>query len=464
MIRRQDNRMGRVPAVFLLCALFGCADIREARQAQDPEKRRAGERTVSPEEAGLVPGSVLSVDQAVSIALKYHPSIALSRATVEASQATLEQVNAGFLPQISVSANYRWNRTGGAGSTALAGQKIANSGIVQTQGGNLQLSQLLFDWGKTAALSDQAYTTFVAAQSDLASTENDAVFNARQGFFSVLKQEELVRVGEETVRQFEKRLEQVKGFVDAGTRQKYDLTKAQVDLGNAQLTLVKARTALTVARATLNTSLGLASEPQYTLDRTAPPGTWTMPFDDAVAAARAYHPALQAQILRENAARYAIDAAIADFYPALSLQGSFSWSGGLLPANYLAFLGPVLNWVVFSGWNKTGVLHGAVALLREAYANRAQEEQLIFLDLRQAYAALEDTRESLKIASLTVKSAEETLDLVTGRFQVGKASSVELTDAQVALANARAAEIQARYDFEISIAAIQRSIGGARKP
>jgi outer membrane protein TolC len=53
---------------------------------------------------------------------------------------------------------------------------------------------------------------------------------------------------------------------------------------------------------------------------------------------------------------------------------------------------------------------------------------------------------------------------VTGRYQVGKASSVELTDAQVALANSRAAEIQARYEFEISIASIERSVGGARKP
>jgi outer membrane protein len=189
-----------------------------------------------------------------------------------------------------------------------------------------------------------------------------------------------------------------------------------------------------------------------------------MPFEDAVDAARAYHPRLQGLILREDAARFAIDAAIADFYPAISLQGSFSWSGGLLPMNYFAFLGPVLNWVVFSGWQKTGVLHGAVGALREAYATRALEEQLIFLDLRQAYATLEDTRESLKIATLTVKQAEETFDLVSGRFQVGKASSVELTDAQVALANARAAEIQARFDNEISIAAIQRSIGGDRKP
>jgi len=456
--------MGRPRCFLLLLALSGCADIREARRAQDPDHRRPGERTVGAIEAGLPAGSTLSLDHGVTIALTHHPVIAASRARVEQSEASLEQVISGYLPRISVSADYRWERSGGAGSTARSGQKIANSGVVQTQGGGVQLSQLVFDWGKTGALRKQAYSNFVAAQADLASAENDTVFNFKQAFFDVLKQEELVRVGEETVRQFEKRLEQVKGFVEAGTRQKYDLTKAQVDLGIAQLTLVKARTALTVARATLNTSLGLASEPLYTLDRTAPPGAWSMAFDEAVEAARVYHPRLQGLILRENAARSAIDAAIADFYPAISLQGSFSWSGGLTPLNYFAFLGPALDWVLFSGWEKTGALHGAVASIHEAYANRALEEQLLYLDLRQAYASLEDTRESLKIAGLTVKQAEETFELTTGRFQVGKASSVELTDAQVALANARAAEIQARYDFEISIAAIERTIGGARKP
>src|SRR6185295_10907175 len=156
-----------------------------------------------------------------------------------------------------------------------------NSGIAQTQGGGLQVSQLLWDWGKTDALRKQAYSNFVAAQADLAAAENDAVFVFKQSLFDLLKQEELVRVGEETVRQFEKRLEQVKGFVEAGTRQKYDLTKAQVDLGNAQLILVKAKTALTVAKATLNTSLGLASDPAYAIDRPGAAGTWSMAFDDA---------------------------------------------------------------------------------------------------------------------------------------------------------------------------------------
>src|SRR5439155_22316346 len=147
---------------------------------------------------------------------------------------------------------------------------------------------------------------------DLQAAEDDAVFALKQSFFGVLKQEELVRVGEETVRQFEKRLEQVKGFVEAGTRQKYDLTKAQVDLGNAQLLLVKARTALTVAKATLNNSLGLASDPLYGMDHPAAAGTWTMLFEQAVEAARVYHPRLQGLLLRENAARAATDAATGD--------------------------------------------------------------------------------------------------------------------------------------------------------
>jgi len=456
--------MKRLFAVLAGLALAGCSDIDAARRVQDPESRRNGERTVPAESLGLGSGTQLTVVRGVQIALQNNPVVAISRARVEHSQAVLEQVNAGYLPQISLNADYRWTKSGGAGNGNPSGSRIGNSRIVQSHAGSVDASVMIYDFGRTDASRRQAYAQFSAAHADLSSAENDTVFNFRQAFYNVLKQEELVLVGEETVRQFEKRLEQVKGFVEAGTRQKYDLTKAQVDLGNAQLTLVKARTALTVAKATLNNSLGLASDPLYALEHPGAAGPWGLSFADAVESARAYHPQLQALLLRENAARAAIDGAIADFYPEFTLSGAFSWGGSMAPVVWSSFLGPVLNWALYTGGAKTGVLHAAVADLREAYATRALEEQAIFLDLRNAYAVLEDTQESLKIVSLTVQQATETLDLVTGRYQVGKASSVELTDAQVQLATAKAQEIQARYDYEISIAAIERSIGGNRKP
>lgn len=457
--------MNRSLAVLAVLALAGCADIDEARRVQDPDSRRPGERTPSAEEVGLTTGSTLSLDKGIDIALKYNPVIAISRARLERSAANLEQVNAGYLPTLSFGADYRWSKSGGAGNGNSSGSKIGkNSGIVQSHGGNVSADVMIYDFGRTDASHRQAYAQYAAAHADLASAENDTVFFFRQAFFNLLKQEELVRVGEETVRQFEKRLEQVKGFVEAGTRQKYDLTKAQVDLGGAQLTLIKARTALAVAKTTLNNTLGLASDPQYTIEHPGASGPFPLTFPDAVESARAYHPQLQAQILRENAARASIDGAIADFYPAFTLSGTFAWGGSMSPVTWSSFLGPSVNWLLYNGGARVGALHAAVADLREAYASRALEEQGIFLDLRNAYAVLEDTRESLVIVSLTVKQADETLVLVTGRYQVGKASSVELTDAQVQLATAKAQEIQARYDYEIAVAAIERSIGGNRKP
>lgn len=452
-----------LPLVLAVCA--GCADIDAARKAQDPGSRRDGERTVAAESIGLGSGARLSLAQGVQIALQHNPVVAIGRARVERARAVLQQVYAGYLPQISFGADYRWEKSGGAGNGTRSGSRIGrNSGIIQTHGGGVNAGLMIYDFGKVAASHRQAYAAFAASHADLASSENDAVFNVRQAYYSVLQQEELVRLGEETVRQFETRLQQVQGFVEVGSRQKYDLTKAQVDLGTAQLTLVRAKTALTVAKAQLNNTLGLASDPLYTLDHPGGATAWSLEFPDAVQSARAYHPQLQAQMLRENAARAAIDGAIADFYPTFSLSGAFSWGGSMAPVTWSSFLGPAVDWLAYDGGARLGALHAAVADLRETYASRALVEQSIFLDLRNAYAALENTRESLKIVSLTVKSAEQTLELITGRYQVGRASAVELTDAQVQLATARAQEIQARYEYEISIAAIERSIGGNRKP
>lgn len=451
-------------AALTLLALLGCSDIQDARWAQDPASARPGERTPRAKDVGL-PGDVpLSLDRGLGIALEHNPNIAIFRARVEEAKGILEQVNAGFLPQVLAQADYHVQRQGGAGNAPVGQSQIANSGFYQSHGGSVTLSQLLYDFGKTDALSRQNFELWSAAEADLQSTRNDTTFNFESGFFNVLKQEELVAVGIETVRQFEKRLEQTTVLVQVGSRQKYDLTKSQVDLGNAQLSLVKARTALAAARTTLNNVMGLAEDPPYKLERPRAPSQWTMSLEEAFGLALRNHPHLLSLILHEESARAGIDAAVAAFYPALTLQGSFSWAGSLTPVTWFSFLGPMVNYVVFSGWQQTGVLHQAVGNLREAYATRAQEEQQVYLDLRNAYTVLEDSQESLKILTLTVKQAEEQLELTQALYKNGKASAVDLTDSQVALATARGNEIEARWDYEVAIASLKRSIGGIQKP
>src|SRR5262249_17603090 len=173
--RKGPPMIRRIPLLLGLL-IAGCADIDAARRVQDPANRRSGERTVSAEEVGLGAGTVLSLDKGIAIALKNNPIVAASRARSERSVAVLEQVNSGYLPDISVSANYRWQKAGGAGTPPPTGSKIKNSGITQSHGGSVQINQLITDFGKTDAAHRQAYANYAASLADLAAAENDAVF------------------------------------------------------------------------------------------------------------------------------------------------------------------------------------------------------------------------------------------------------------------------------------------------
>ncbi|MEK7270297.1 MAG: TolC family protein [Planctomycetota bacterium] len=443
----------------------GCADLRAARIAREGRVREPGERTPTAAEFGLGSGTTLGIEQGLGLALRHNPAVAASRARVSAAAARAGIRRSVLWPQISASADVQWSQKGTIDPST-------HTDVEKKVSGGLSLRMLLLDFGQARADIRAALEELLASDQDLASSENDTAFNFRQAFFNVLKQEELVRVAEETVRQFEVRLKQTEGFVQVGARVRYDLTKAQVDLGNARLNFVRVRTALTVARAVLQGTLGLAEDPRYKVARPEFRDEPSPSFEEAFARARRDHPALLALDFRERAAEAALDAAVADLFPSISLKGSLSASKTMSPVaspwGWSWAAGPVLDAVLFSGGAKTFAIRESIASLRVARVNRARTEQEIALEVRRACASLEDARERQKIAALTVKQAEENLELVQASYKVGKSSSVDLTDAQVSLSNARGEEVQARFDFQIAQASLKKAMGiregGAKKP
>ncbi len=442
---RKSARQAVVAAAALFLAA-GCGEIRAAREAQDPESAGPGERTATAAEIGLGPGTTLTLEQGLRLTLVYNPSTALARRAVDAARARLTQADAGSLPTLSAGASY--SVSGGKDRTTT-----------DSFSAGLSADLLLYDFGRMDAIQRESAEQLLAATLDLATTEIETGYAFEEAHYNVLKQVELVGIAEQTVRQFEKRLEQVRGFVEVGTRVKYDLTKAQVDLGNAQLTLVTARTALGVQQAVLGNVLGLAEIPAYALEKPAAAESGTPGAEALREAARRQHPRLLARAARERAASHAVDAAVAALFPELSVGGSLTAAGALSPVDWFWSAGPALNWLLFSGWSRTGQIQETVAGLQSARASRAQAEQQVFLEIQQAIAAREDARQRLTILDLTVRQAEENLDLISARYQIGRASSVELTDAQVALATARGQQVQADYSLRIAAAQLRRVAG-----
>ena len=60
---------------------------------------------------------------------------------------------------------------------------------------------------------------------------------------------------------------------------------------------------------------------------------------------------------------------------------------------------------------------------------------------------------------MTVRQAEENLELANGRYAAGVGNPIEVTDAEVSLINSKTTYIQALYDYRVAQASIEKAAG-----
>jgi outer membrane protein len=438
---------------MLLVCIASCRAVHDARAAQDEKNAIPGERTPTIAELGLPQKGTVVLDDLVDIALRIHPNVVRAARDLEAAEARVRQAEGALWPQTSVDASIQY-RDQLNGDTSHVQHRFESAGF--------SLSWLLFDFGRTRAIAHSTAEQWYAAQGDLRTAQVDVAFAVRNTYFDLSKQLQLLAVATETVQQFEARLAQVQEFVTVGTRIPYDATKSQVDLENARLTEVRVRDAVLLAQANLANAVGLAE----VVDWTPVDFTSALPepedFDAAWKLAHEHQPALASALARERAASALVDANIAALYPSFDFSFGLSASGMQLdPWSWQSGLST--RWVPFNGFQNVASIDESAASLRAARATRTQVEQQTWLAVRTAWLAIEDARRRLDLTKLAVKSAEENLELAQGLFEVGRSSSLELTDAQISLAQARADDVQAHADEQAATAGLERAIGVAQE-
>jgi outer membrane protein TolC len=439
--------------------LAGCGTISNARDAQDDSKAAPGERTPTASEVGLPTAGRVTLRQLVDAALVINPAILQAQHTAESAEAQVGVLEGAYWPQISsgVGQNgYRDETTNvqGQGKSNLqTGHSFYSTG--------LSVSWLIYDFGHTPALVRQAASLWLAAQKNLLLARVTTAFSVRSAYFNLVKQVQLLKVAEDTVRDNQVRLDQTRGFVAAHTKVPYDETNAEVNLGNAQLTLIKTRDALEIAEATLANAVGIA---EVTSWAPADEGTmllrpFTLTFEEAWSEAHKSQPSLLAALAQEQGAKDLVDAQIASLYPSLTATAGITASGLGFPLATNWNFGPNVSWILFNGFTNYYNIDEAAANLRAARATKASTEQTIWLNLRTAWISLKDAAERIDVTAKTVNYAEQTLDFANQRYLVGKATSVDVADAEAALSQARSDNVGARSDYNTAIANCWQALG-----
>ncbi|GBE02891.1 outer membrane protein OprM precursor [bacterium BMS3Bbin06] len=395
-------------------------------------------------------GQILSLEQCTEIALKNHPDMIAAVNTVGINQSRIGRAKANYYPEIGVSSGYS-RYSPASGTTKQSFDEYT---------GSVTLKQNIYDFGKTATQVDIRRLNLNSSRYDLKNTSEQIIFNVRQAYYGVLKARRNSDVAAETVKQFQQHLEQAKGFYAVGTRPKYDVTKAEVDLGNSKLKLLISENALRTAKADLNNAMGIPEAPEYTIEDNLVFRKYDINFKEALQRAYKQRPDLRSISYRKKASEESVGLAKKDYYPVLSGNADYSWSGERFPLEHGWSAGVTLSFPVFSGFSTKYQVEESRRNLRVLEANEESLKQGIFLEVQKSYLDLKEAEERIPVAELTVKQAKENLDIANGRYRAGVGNPIEVTDAEVALTNAKTSYIEALYDYRVAEASLVKAMGG----
>ena len=408
-------------------------------------------------------GESLNVERCVEIALKMQPNILAAAGTVHASESRIGQAESNYYPQVNWSSSYSRIKPAVSSSSSSSVISTGTSGRTNESfdqySAGFNVNQTIYDFGKTPTQVKIQKYNFDSSRSDLENVSEQIVFNVRQAYYGVLQAKRNREVSAESVRQFEQHLDQAKGFFEVGTKPKFDVTKAEVDLGNAKLNLILAENALRLAVVNLNNSLGVPDAPEYTVEDNLSFQKYNITLEDSLSKAFQERPDLKSVISRRQASESSIDLAKTGYYPVLTGNAAYSWSGEKFPLEHGWDVGAALSFPIFSGFLTKYQVQEAKANLNVLKANEESVKQTVISDVQQSFLNLKAAEERIPTAKLNVEQAQENLDIANGRYSAGVGNPIEVTDAEVSLITAKTSYIQALYDYKIAHASLEKAMG-----
>ncbi len=400
--------------------------------------------------------SRLTLGQAALMAARNHPDLKISRAQWEQSVARWQGAYDPYYPNLNGSVNYSYSE---AQSAATGGQALIRQGGTRNYSLGLTATQMLLDFGRTRSAVLGAEKTRDAAETDLENKTQDVLLNVAVQYFGLLRAQQSVTLNQDNVRNALTQLGRAQGQYQAGTKAKIEVTRAQADLAAAEFALIQAQNNERRVRAALSTSVGDVQLADYAVQELAvnPPKLSEAQVIDIAAETR---PDLKAVKLRLEASRYNAEQQELQYWPSLNANARYGWSDKtFLPSPYSWSVGLSLDVPIFNEPFLSQQLASAQASVKIAEA----QVELTGLNARQqvveAYSAMQEAQQQIVSAQSALSVAQENFRLASERYQVGVGSSLEISDAQRLLVQARAQELQAKFDLQTATVRLYRQLG-----
>lgn len=401
------------------------------------------------------PREALTLSEALETALARHPDLEQALAQIKSGEFAVIGSTAARYPSFSFSAN-----AGQSGSTGQpGGLSVVRTGLQRSYGLGISLNQQLLDFGRTRYRVELSELDLAARRLNYLTVRQTVISNVVQAYFTLLRQSQAIEIGKANVENAELLVDQAKGFLEAGTRAKIEVIRAEADLANAKFGLVQAQGGYGRARAALAAAMG---EDELTfkqpVDVALPRPDWTV--DTVRELARKARPDLIATGLRLAQAETRINSAKSEYYPSVSLNAGYNWNDAVFPpANTAYNVGLQLSVPLINEPALSSAVGRAKADYEDAKAGLKSTELRVVQEASEAHFSLQEAVGRAESSFQALRAAEENFRLATERYKVGVGNSLEVSEGQRLLVQARSQELQARYDVQIAVGNLLRTTG-----
>ncbi|MFN8178981.1 MAG: TolC family protein [bacterium] len=403
----------------------------------------------------------LSLAQVLDVALRTSTQTRVAWAQARSAAAAYGSQRGDYLPVVNVEAIGQQAGTAAAGGRPATSQKAAQYGA--------DASWLLFDFGGREAAVDETRQALVAADWTHNAVIQNVMLEVEQAYYQYVTTRALLAATEATQEEAKKNLDAAEARHENGLATIADVLQARTAASQVELNVEGLRGQIATARGALATSMGLPANTPFDVEappETLPDAKVSEDVEQYLAQARRERPDLAAAAAQTRGAEAHVKKVKAEGYPSLSAQGSVSrlhregTDGYFVP--YTATIS--LRMPIFTGFSHGYDVKESEADADAARARQEALEQLVVLQVWTSYYDFKTAEQRLKTTADLLNSAGQSHDVALGRYQEGVGTILDLLTAQASLAGARAADVQARADWFLSLAQLAHDTGTLGAP
>jgi len=398
----------------------------------------------------------LSLAQCIYIALANNPRARVSWQETRSAAAAVGQAQSLQWPQIEFRGTAERRQ-------AQVITEVEDEFLRSMRSATFSVTQLLLDGGIRQARVEVARASLRSADFRHNAMLLDTALDTETAYYRLLAAQSFLDVAEKTLQRRTHHFNLARKRYEAGVGRKVEASQSEAEKADAVLTLVEARNEVRLRRGQLAATMGLPVGAPLQI-RDIPDEIRQLRLagvESLLAEASTQRPRLKSAVAEISSMRQQLRAEEAARWPELNASLEYGWRATkLLPRErdeWVVGLGVTVP--IFTGFQRTYRVRQAKAELQKALASYEGLLQDVELEVWRAYSDVLRANEAISAAETFVKSAGESVKAAEEECKAGRATVVELVDAQTTLTRALNRDVTAKLEWHLAIARLERALG-----